>query len=225
MLPGLVTAIATVIALALLDSPAAQAKGRCKLGSARLVDWTKLSGIWYNTFSHESDSLRLVGRCNSMVVAGTFGFDGVAVVRNVLSNSDAIRFPIRSVSEFFIALDPGIYQIDKSSEYQWIQTPLLEKIMPPRNVTDFVNAIAQHYSIPFAVTTSDHNSFFVMRQCSWRGESSVWVYTKSPHPEQAVIKRIDQHLRFRKLSTTMLTKNSACEDALNSIYTKANGPK
>ncbi|XP_039249130.2 uncharacterized protein LOC120326843 [Styela clava] len=219
--------LSVVLLVLLLNLNSGAAAQKCKLAKARLLNWDKLDGLWYNTFCHADDATQLKGRCNSMIVVRSFGYDGVAVVKNVMpqkvtTDTEKDVAP-QSVAEYFIAVDPGIYRLDQSSELQWINTKNLEKIMTKDKMTSYVNAISEHYTNDFAVTTNYRN-FLMISQCNRKGKYSVWVYTKTPNPDEEVKTEIENNMRFRKIDA-QLQKNDGCVATISSIFEQRSEPK
>nr|XP_039249285.1 uncharacterized protein LOC120326988 [Styela clava] len=219
--------LSVVVLVFLVGSNPGQAAQQCKLAKARILNWDKLSGIWYNTFSHVEDATQLEGRCNSIVVAGSFGHDGVAVVRNVmpqiLTPDGKKDVAPKSVPEYFMAVDPGIYKLDQSSELQWINTKILEQIMTKERMTSYVNAISDHYTNDFAITTN-YKNFLMISQCNREGKYSVWVYTKTPNPDEEVKTDVENNMTHRRINAE-LQKNDACVATINSIFEQGSVPK
>ncbi|XP_039249030.2 uncharacterized protein LOC120326754 [Styela clava] len=202
------------------------AAAKCRKLPMRPIEWTRLSGMWYNTFSHRGDPIQLEGLCNSMVIAGTKGYDGVAVVRNVMPETTANmggEQVLASVPEFFTSLDPGVYKLDPSSQLKWMDIHELEKLMPKNRIASFMNAISKHYTNNFQITTG--KGFFVIHQCDCSAnQSSVWVYTTNPNPTEEETAYIRDHLATKRIDVD-LQRNGACFDSLTYIYEKANGIK
>nr|XP_039267452.1 uncharacterized protein LOC120342605 isoform X1 [Styela clava] len=203
------------------------AAAKCRNLPLRPIDWTRFSGMWYNTFSYKDDPTQIEGLCNSMVVVGTKGYEGVAVVRNVMpgtaNNTEGEEHVLASVPEYFRSLDPGVYQLDPLSQIEWMNIHELEKLMPRNKITSFMNAISKHYTNPFQITAGEN--FFMIHQCDCTEDKDmVWIYTTNPNLTEEETKSVREHLVSRGIDVE-LQSNGACFDSLNYIYEKANGIK
>nr|XP_039257981.1 uncharacterized protein LOC120334539 [Styela clava] len=165
------------------------AKKKCVLPSPQKINWSRLTGKWYNILNRKTPGDRLV-KCLQLrdFEKNKAGFS--YVIEDYHLNTGTYG----GVKVNFKLKKSGIYTpIPKvATGLKWLK--IVGKDTPHRRVSKPVKHELMAMSTSNIVFLTDYKNYVMDIRCSANGEKMIWVMSRNPHPGPEDILRITNKL-------------------------------